>query len=67
MAVTEAQPKEDSFLISIYYERWTHDDKDAGEPGERGLRSSGRRWTPMIWSGMAATTACPSLPRATPE
>lgn len=35
MAVTEAQP-EDSFLISIYYERWTHDDKDAGEPGERG-------------------------------
>lgn len=35
MAVT-AQPKEDSFLISIYYERWTHDDKDAGEPGERG-------------------------------
>ena len=23
MAVTEAQPKEDSFLISIYYERWT--------------------------------------------
>lgn len=37
MAVTEAQPKEDSFLISIYYERWTHDDKDAGEPGERGV------------------------------
>lgn len=37
MTATEAHSnQEDSFLISIYYERWTHEDKDAGEPSERG-------------------------------
>mgnify|MGYP000920098417 CR=1 FL=1 len=35
MSLTQDRTKEDSFLISIYYERWTHDDLDFGEPGDR--------------------------------
>lgn len=37
MSLDTTEPQEDSFLISIYYESWTHDDKDAGEPGEQGV------------------------------
>lgn len=34
-AELETQPKEDEYVISIYSERWTEEDKEAGEPGER--------------------------------
>lgn len=32
-----SQTQSDEYVISIYSERWTEDDKEAGEPGERGV------------------------------
>lgn len=31
----KTEPQEDSFVISVYSERWTNEDIEAGEPGER--------------------------------
>ena len=31
------EPQETSYLVSISYSKWTNDDKEIGEPGERGI------------------------------
>jgi len=31
------ESQETSYLVSISYSKWTNDDKEIGEPGERGI------------------------------
>lgn len=33
----DGDEKEDSFTVSVFYEKWTPEDTEAGEPGERGV------------------------------
>lgn len=33
----DVDEREDSFTVSVSYEKWTHEDTEAGEPGERGF------------------------------